>query len=133
MGKARARAKAQVTLDAGALIAIDRGDRRMIALVEEVLDSGGRFQVPVGALSQAWRNGQTQAKLARFVRGAEVQMVPLDEALARACGELLAATGTSDVIDASVVIVARQHHALICTSDVADLKALDKRAVLVRV
>jgi len=67
MGKARASAKlAQVTLDAGALIAIDRGDGRMIALIQRVLDQGGSFHVPAGALAQAWRNGQRQATLARL-------------------------------------------------------------------
>jgi len=134
MGKARASAKlAQVTLDAGALIAIDRGDGRMIALIQRVLDQGGSFHVPAGALAQAWRNGQRQATLARFTRGAEVQVVPLDEPLSRACGELLAATRTSDVIDASVVIVARKNRDVIVTSDAADLARLDPEAVLVNV
>jgi len=74
MGKARARTKsAQVTLDAGALIAIDRGERRMIALIEQVLAQGGRFHVPAGVLGQVWRDGRSQAILARFVRGAEVK------------------------------------------------------------
>ncbi len=134
MGKARTGTKsAEVTLDAGALIALDRGDRRMIALIEQVLDSGGGFHVPAGALGQAWRNGARQATLARFVRGTEVQVVPLDEPLSRACGELLAATRTSDVIDASVVIVARKNPGLIVTSDAAHLALLDRKAVLVRV
>ena len=134
MGKARARTKpAQVTLDVGALIAIDRGERRMIALIEQVLAQGGSFHVPAGVLGQAWRDGRRQATLARFVRSAEVQVVPLDEALLRACGELLAITRTSDVIDASVVIVARRNHGLIVTSDIDDLVRLDPNAVIVRV
>ena len=134
MGKARAFAKPpEVTLDTGALIAIDRGDRRMLALLEQVLAQGGRFQVPAGALGQAWRNGPRQATLARFIRGTEVLVVPLDEHLSRACGELLAATGTSDVIDASVVIVARKTQALIVTSDTKDLARLDPKATLVKV
>ena len=38
MGKARARtAKAGITLDTGALIALDRGDKRMIALLHQAL------------------------------------------------------------------------------------------------
>jgi hypothetical protein len=110
MGKARIGSKRpQVTLDAGALIALGRGDRRMIALLDQVVAQGGNFHVPAGALGQAWRNGQRQATLARFLAGAEVQVVPLDEGLSRACGELLAATRTSDVVDASIVIVARRN------------------------
>ncbi|HEY3668863.1 MAG TPA: PIN domain-containing protein [Polyangiaceae bacterium] len=134
MGKARAFASSpQVTLDAGALIALDRGDRRMIALVDQVLARGGRFQVPAGALGQAWRHGRRQATLARFTRGTEVEVIPLDDGLSRACGELLAATRTSDVIDASIVIVARSREASIVTSDIEDLARLDPKAALVKI
>jgi hypothetical protein len=134
MGKARIGTKTpQVTLDAGALIAIDRGDRRMLALIDEVLAQGGRFQVPAGALGQAWRDGRRQAKLARFTRGTEVEVIPLDDDLSRACGELLAATGTSDVVDASIVLVARNREASIITSDIKDLARLDPKAALVRI
>jgi len=134
MGKARIGSKPpQVTLDAGALIAIDRGDRRMIALLDQVVARGGCFHVPAGVLGQAWRDGRRQAILARFVRSAEVQVVALDQDLSRACGELLASTDTSDVIDASVVIVARRTRAPIFTADVGDLARLDPNATLVKV
>ena len=134
MGNARTVAKPpEVTLDAGALIAIDRGDRRMIAMLDQVVAQGGRFHVPVGALGQAWRDGKRQAMLARFARGAEVEVVPLDGALSRACGELLAATDTSDVIDASVVIVGLRVQGPIFTSDLEDLARLDPKGALVKV
>jgi predicted nucleic acid-binding protein len=134
MGKARtSKNSPQVTLDTGALIALDRGDRRMLALLAEVSVQGGRFWVPAGALGQAWRNGQRQATLARFIRGSEVQVVPLDDGLSRACGELLALTGTSDVIDASVVIVARQKQSVVVTCDVKDLARLDPKAALEKI
>ena len=134
MGKARAGTKpTQVTLDAGALIAIDRGDRRVIALIEQVLARGGSFNVPAGVLGQAWRDGRRQAMLGRFVRSSEVRVVPLDEELSRACGELLAVTRTNDVIDASVVLVARKGRDLIVTSDPEDLARLDSAAVLAKV
>ncbi|HEY5373537.1 MAG TPA: hypothetical protein VIK01_07605 [Polyangiaceae bacterium] len=134
MGKARVGAKApQITLDAGALIAIDRGDRRMLSLLDQALAQGGRFQVPAGALGQAWRDGRRQATLARFTRSTEVLVIPLDDDLSRACGELLAATGTSDVIDASVVLVALSRQASIITSDVKDLARLDPKAALVKI
>jgi hypothetical protein len=105
----------------------------MLALIDEVLAQGGRFQVPAGALGQAWRDGRRQAKLARFTRGTEVEVIPLDDDLSRACGELLAATGTSDVVDASIVLVARNREASIITSDIKDLARLDPKAALVRI
>ena len=100
MGKARALATpAGITLDTGALIALDRGDKRMIALLQQVLAQGCTFRVPSGVVGQAWRNGRVQAILARFLRAEEVEIVPLDEQLARSCGELCGATNTSDIID----------------------------------
>jgi hypothetical protein len=61
----------------------------------------------------------------------EVEIVPLDEQLARSCGELCGAASASDVIDASVVIVARERQDLIVTSDPDDLRRLDPGARIV--
>jgi hypothetical protein len=121
---------AGLTLDAGALIAVDRGDRRIIALLQEAQKRGVRIRVPAGAVGQSWRDGARQALLARFLRSKEVEIVPLDEHLARAAGELCGATGTRDVIDASVVLTARPWRDSILTSDPGDLRRLDPLAVI---
>lgn len=133
MGAARTRSKALrgVTLDAGALIALDRGDRRLVALIRQALSEGRRFHVPAGVVGQAWRDGRRQAVLSRFLRGAEVTVVPLDDQLARAAGEVCGRTATADVIDVSVVLVARQHRDIVITSDPSDLQRLDPSAVIV--
>lgn len=60
-----------------------------------------------------------------------MNVIPLDEALSRAAGELCGVTGTADVIDASVVLVAREHRDIIVTSDPSDLRRLDPSAVIV--
>jgi hypothetical protein len=134
MGKTRARAAAAgITLDTGALIALDRGDKHMIALLQQVLAQGCTFRVPSGVLGQAWRNGRVQPTLARFLRAEEVEIVPLDEQLARSCGELCGATNTSDIIDASVVILARARRDTIVTSDPDDLRRLDPAAPILAV
>ena len=134
MGKTRARATtAGITLDTGALIALDRGDKRMIALLDQALAQRRNFRVPSGVVGQAWRDGRTQVTLARFLRSAEVEIVPLDGELARSCGELCGATGTSDVIDASVVILARARRDNIVTSDPDDLRRLDPKSPIVRI
>ena len=134
MGKTRTRASATgITLDTGALIALDRGDGRMIALLDLAMTQRRSFRVPAGVVAQAWRDGRTQATLARFLRARDVEIVPLDEHLSRLCGELCGAKSTSDVIDASVVIVARERQDIIITSDAADLKRLDPKATLVQV
>ena len=126
MGRTHAAAaRAGITLDAGALIALDRGDKRLIALLSRALAQRLKIRVPSGVVGQAWRDGRVQVTLARFLRIDEVQIVPLDDQLARACGELCGATDTADIIDASVVILARQGRDHIVTSDPRDLRRLD--------
>jgi predicted nucleic acid-binding protein len=134
MGKARTRSSPlNLTLDAGALIALERGDGKMIALLDQAQKRNVSFHVPAGVVGQAWRDGRRQATLARFLRTEAVHVVALDGLLARTCGELCGAAGTSDVIDASVVVVARQQRAPIITGDADDLKRLDRKAVLIEV
>jgi len=132
MGKTRTRkATTGITLDTGALIALDRGNKRMIALLQRALAQGFAFRVPSGVLGQAWRDGRVQVTLGRFLRSEEVEIIPLDEQLARSCGELCGAASASDVIDASVVIVARERQDLIVTSDPGDLRRLDPAARII--
>jgi hypothetical protein len=60
-----------------------------------------------------------------------VEVIPLGDQLSRAAGELCGATKTADVIDASIVLVAKQHRDLIVTSDPNDLRRLDPSIPLV--
>jgi hypothetical protein len=134
MGKTRARARtAGITLDAGALIALDRGDRRMIALLDEALAQRRSLRIPAAVVGQAWSDGRTQVALARFLRADEVEIVPLDEPMSRSCGELCAVCGTSDVIDASVVLLARERHDVVVTGDAGDLARLDPALMIIAI
>jgi predicted nucleic acid-binding protein len=131
MGRTRTRTATGIVLDTGALIALERGDKRMIALLDRALTQSRAFRVPAGVVGQAWRNGRVQVTLARFLRSEEVEIVPLDEQLARSCGELCGAASAADVIDASVVIIARERQDLIVTSDPGDLRRLDPAAQII--
>lgn len=131
MGRTRAGTSEGLVLDTGALIALERGNKRMIALLDRALAQGRKFRVPAGVVGQAWRDGRVQATLARFLRSDEVEIVSLDEPLARSCGELCAAAGSSDVIDASVVIVGRQQRDSIVSGDPRDLRRLDPKAHII--
>lgn len=133
MGKARARTAPGITLDAGALIALDRGNKRMIALLREALQQRRGFRIPAGVVGQAWRDGRVQVALSRFLRADEVEIIPLDERLSRTCGELCGIAGTSDVIDASVVILARERGDIIISSDPDDLHRLDPNCFVVNI
>jgi predicted nucleic acid-binding protein len=135
MGKARVGAEAQVsiTFDTGALIALERGNSRMIALLQAVVKGKGNVHLPAGVAGQAWRGGARQAVLARFLASPQALVQPLDLAMAQACGELCAVAGTSDIIDASVVITARMHGDGVVTSDVEALRRLDPKVHLERI
>ena len=85
MGRTRTRTAAGIVLDAGALIALDRGDKRMIALLQRALTQGRAFRVPAGVVGQVWRDGRVQVTLSRFLRSEAVEVIPLDEQLARTC------------------------------------------------
>jgi hypothetical protein len=130
MGNARPRS---IVLDAGAVIAFERGDARMRALVRASLEAGVRLIIPAGALGQVWRDTARQAPLHALVKGPTTVVPPLDQVLAEAAGVLCGRAGTSDVVDASVVLVARRERALVVTSDVDDLRRLDPRLPLERI
>jgi hypothetical protein len=108
-------------LDAGALITIDKRDRSVGAMLR-VLQRDGVPVVTSGAVvAQAWRDPRRQVNLARLLTGVDV--VALDEVGAKRVGELLRASGTSDLADAHLALLVRpQDHVL--TSDEDDNKVL---------
>ena len=114
-----------LTLDAGALIAFERNDRAVVAIVSRALTAGLPLAVPAGVVGQTWRDGRRQARLARLLGSDLVKIKVLDDKGARAAGQLCGATRTADVIDASVVLCARTHRHGVLTSDVDDLRRLD--------
>jgi predicted nucleic acid-binding protein len=110
-----------LVLDAGALIALDRGSRDMHSEIRATRLSGAPVRTSPMALAQAWRDGKRQARLAAAMRDIDVQAVT--EKDGRQAGELLAAAGTSDAIDATVALLARPGD-LLYTSDPRDLRKL---------
>jgi hypothetical protein len=114
-----------LVLDAGALIAIERGDRDTAAVIEVARQESRAVIVPAGVVGQAWRGGGRQARLARLLNARDVVVEPLTDAGARAAGVLCGTAGTTDVIDATVVLAARRFHATVISSDRDDLEVLD--------
>jgi hypothetical protein len=113
-----------VTFDAGGLIALDRNDRQVLALVARAAERGMRITIPATALAQAMRNPARQARLSRLIRQAGTDLVALDGPDATAVGLLLAGTATADVVDAHVVVCARRAGQAVVTSDAADLRRI---------
>jgi hypothetical protein len=120
-----------LTFDAGGLIALDRNDRRVIALLARALEIGARVTVPATALAQAIRRPATQARLSRLVRQPTTVLAPLDGPDATHVGILLAKSRTTDITDAHVVLCARRSSDPIVTSDPDDLEHLDPAARLI--
>ena len=122
-----------ITLDSGALIAFEKNDRRVIAALRVALDARVTLTVPAGVVGQVWRDGSRQARLARLLGSEGVVVEALDDTRARAAGQLCGARGTSDVIDAAVVVSARSRGDRIFTSDVEDILRLDPKADVERI
>lgn len=111
-----------ITYDTGALIAADRGERRMWARHRALLVRREVPTVPAPVLAQAWRGTPRQANLARLLAGCDIEA--LDDTRAKATGALAALATTSDVVDAAVVEGAIRRHDLIISSDASDLYAI---------
>ena len=122
-----------ITLDAGALIGLERNDRGVVTLLARAKERGFSFAVPAGVLGRVWRDGSRQARLARFLRSENVEVEALDDRRARESGQLCGIRNTRDVIDASVVLCARRRDHGVVTSDPADIRRLDPNLVVVAV
>lgn len=120
-----------VTLDAGALIALDRNDRRVIVLLARAMQTSSRVTVPASALAQAVRRPERQVRMARLIRQPFADVVALDRVDSVNVGRLLAASGTSDVVDAHVVICGRRAKQPVATTDPDDLSRLDPTIELI--
>ena len=111
-----------IVLDAGALIAFERGDPRVKGMLESALALSARVFVPTTALAQVWRDGGRSASLTRLIDAGEVD--PLDEPRAKEVGVRLGRRDRSDIADAHVVCCAYEHGASVATSDPDDIQAL---------
>jgi len=124
----------RLVLDAGALVAFERGDVHVRAQLAAARRLGLELATTSPVIAQVWRDGRRQALIARL--SAATRIDAPDEAAARRAGELLARTRTSDVIDALLVGIARDGDSVI-TSDPGDigrlLAAARTRAAIVAV
>lgn len=110
-----------IVLDAGALIALERNDRSLWAVLKLAAIRGQDVLVPSTALAQVWRGRAAQASLARAL--AHCVVASFDEAAFRV-GELCGKARTDDVCDAHVAITAAERGETLYTSDPSDLRRL---------
>jgi hypothetical protein len=111
-----------VVLDAGAFVAVERGDRDVIAIVKRERLAERAPLTNGGVVGQVWRGGHgRQAMVARLLAGVDLE--PIDDEAGRRIGVLLGASGATDVVDAAVVLLADDGDDIL-TGDPNDLRAL---------
>jgi hypothetical protein len=110
-----------ITFDAGPLVKLDRDDRREWARLHVLVCQQTLPVVPAPVVTQVWRSGR-QANLSRALKHMRIE--PVDDELARQAGELLAATGSRDAVDAIVVASAARRRDDVVTSDRMDIASL---------
>lgn len=108
-------------LDAGALVAVDKNNRAVMALLRLLQQRQVPLRTSSAVVAQVWRDGRKQASVARVLAGVEVRSLAPDND--KRTGELLALSTTADVIDAHVALLADDGD-LVLTSDRADLERL---------
>lgn len=122
-----------ITFDSGGLIALDRNDRRVVALIARAAERGLRITIPAAALAQAMRSPARQARLSRLIRQPGTDLVVLDGPGATAVGLLLARSATAGIADAHVVVCARKAGQAVVTGDPTDLKRIAPELQLLEV
>jgi len=120
-------------LDAGTLVSVDRNDRAMIARLRASQQHVLELRTNAMVVAQVWRDRHgRQVNLARLLQAVDVRAVSQRDG--RDAGILQAAAGTSDAIDATVVLLASVGDRIL-TSDPGDIARLaaaaDNRAVVI--
>ncbi|MCY9785587.1 PIN domain-containing protein [Nocardiopsis sp. EMB25] len=123
----------QVVLDSGFLIALERRDPRAYQVQELLYEASAVAHVSAGVLAQVWRGDPRQQVIAKLLKFKGVLAHPLDPGSARRVGALLARSGTSDVVDGHVALLAAELNATVLTSDPDDIGKLDPTLRIVRV
>jgi len=113
---------AGLTLDAGALIAYERGDERIREILAVAYGRGLVPTIPAVALAEVWRGDAKDARVARLLKACSLEVV--DERLARAAGRLRRTTPGSGTVDACIAVGVRRRRDAIATSDSSDMRTL---------
>ncbi len=111
-----------MSFDAGVLIALDRGDTMAWAWFRRAVERGEPPLISAAAVAESWRDGRTQARLARVLRSCDIEDVT-DE-LARRAGEALGAVPGSGTVDALIAASSSRAGAVLLTGDPSDMRRL---------
>jgi predicted nucleic acid-binding protein len=118
-----------ITLDTGALIALERRKQRITALLSIARTDGLMITVPAAVMAEWWR-GRTDVRDGIL---ASVDVERMTKRIAKAAGEALAAIPGATTVDAIVMASAAQRGDAVYTSDYEDLARLQAYFPTVRV
>jgi hypothetical protein len=110
-----------LVLDAGGLIAVDRLDRAVGAMLRVAQQDKIPVRTSAAVIAQVWRNGALQVNLARVLAG--VDAATLDGVTGRSVGEILALSKTADVVDGHLGLIVQSGDTVL-TSDAEDTKKI---------
>ena len=113
---------AGLTLDAGALIAYERGDLDIRRVLRHAFNRGVTTTIPAVVLAEVWRGDAKDAPVARLLKWCAVE--PLDEERARAAGALRRSTAGAGTVDACIAVGVCERGDAIATSDPEDMRRL---------
>jgi len=113
---------AGLTLDAGALIAYERGDRQIRRLLKTAFGRGVTPTIPAVVLAEVWRGDAKDAPVARRLKWCRIE--PLDASRARAAGVLRRSTAGAGAVDACIAVGVHARGDAIATSDPDDMRRL---------
>jgi len=117
-----------VVYDTAVFVGADRSDRTVWADHRIRLEMGAVPTTTAPIVAQVSRSPR-QVQLRRFLRGCEI--VAFSPEQGHEVGMLLGQAGTSDVVDAHVVVVAARTHSTILTSDLNDFRQLSNHLTTV--
>jgi hypothetical protein len=112
---------AALVFDAGGLIALERGDREVWAILAVAAETGLDAVTSSACVAQAWRDPARQARLTRALTGLIER--PLHAPTARDCGRLLGRSHTADIADAALALLVENGDTVL-TSDPEDIEHL---------
>lgn len=127
-----------LVLDSGALIALERGSHRMLAILDRVTKGADRVVLPRTVIAQVWRGTPRQANIARLVNLAprDDGSVVIDELTgqrAREIGITIGETSHTDIVDVHVAVAASERGHGVLTSDDDDIAKVDPGLVIVHI
>lgn len=116
--------ESRLLLDSGAIVALERGDRRTRDRLREAALLGIRIAVPTAVIAETWRDGARSARIALLLSDECCDIEDLIQPVARAAGSAIGNVRDAGTVDAVVMAHAAVRGDVVLTADTSDLEGL---------